>query len=99
LLAHIQTCELSHSATLFFSIDSHGTSGGGNIRNLDLNRFGPALRWMSYEAISNGLRMHPFSKKWERPKRNESLTGFWKVLEYMPFGRLTYESEEATTSW
>jgi hypothetical protein len=52
---------------------------------------------MSYEAISSGLLMRPFSKQWEEPKRNESLTGFWKVLEYIPFGRLTYASEEATT--
>jgi hypothetical protein len=65
--------------------------------NLDLNRFGPALRWMSYEAISNGLRMLPFSKKWEKPKRNKSLTGFWRVLEFVPFSRLTYVSEEDIT--
>jgi hypothetical protein len=72
-------------------------SGGGNMPNLDLNRFGPALRWMTYEAINNGLRMSPFTEQWEEPKLNESLVGVWKVLEYMPFGRLSYAGKNDTT--
>ncbi|KAI0042219.1 hypothetical protein FA95DRAFT_1452598, partial [Auriscalpium vulgare] len=28
---------------------SHSDVGGGNISNLDLDQFGAALRWMSYE--------------------------------------------------
>jgi hypothetical protein len=73
------------------------TSGGGNMPNLELNRFGPALRWMTYEAISGGLRMLPFTEKWEEPKRNESLVGFWKLLERFPFGRLSYMDKDNIT--
>ena len=52
---------------------------------------------MTYEAISNGLKMTPFNKKWEEPEANESLTGIWNALEYLPFRRLSYENEEGTT--
>jgi hypothetical protein len=72
-------------------------SGGGNMPNLDLNRFGPALRWMTYEAINSGLRTLPFTERWEEPRLNESLAGFWKVLEYVPFGRLSYVGKDNTT--
>jgi hypothetical protein len=74
-------------------------SGGGNISNKDLDKFGPALRWMTYEAISNGLKMTPFDKKWEESEANESLTGVWNALEYLPFRRLSYENQENTTKW
>ena len=72
-------------------------SGGGNVTNMDLDKFGPALRWMTYEAISSGLRMSPFTKQWEEPKFNESLTGIWKAVEYIPFRRLSYQDQESTT--
>jgi hypothetical protein len=65
--------------------------------NLELNRFGPALRWMTYEAISSGLRMSPFTEKWEEPTRNESLVGVWKVLECLPFDRLSYVNKDDIT--
>jgi hypothetical protein len=72
-------------------------SGGGNVANEDLDKFGPALRWMTYEALSKGLKMTPFNKEWEVPKANESLTGIWNALEYLPFRRLSYEDQESTT--
>jgi hypothetical protein len=70
-------------------------SGGGNVKNLKLNRFGPALRWMTYEAITAGLRMKPFeNKKWKDIKPNDSLNWFWHILECIPFPRLSYDDEE-----
>jgi hypothetical protein len=72
-------------------------SGGGNIDNIELDKFGPALRWMTYEAINNGLRMKPFEKQWSEYKSSESLTLGWKMLEILPLGRLTYKSEESVT--
>jgi hypothetical protein len=52
---------------------------------------------MTYEALSNGLKMTPFDKKWEEPEPNESLSGVWNALEYLPFRRLSYENQEGTT--
>ena len=64
---------------------------------MDLNKFGPSLRWMTYEAMNSGLQMKPFTEKWEEPKLNESLTGFWTFFEFIPFRRLSYKTEESTT--
>jgi hypothetical protein len=72
-------------------------SGGGNIGNIELDKLGPALRWMTYEAINNGLRMKTFDKQWGEYKSSESLTLGWKILEILPLGRLTYEKEESVT--
>jgi hypothetical protein len=72
-------------------------SGGGNIDNIDLDKFGPALRWMTYEAINNGLRVKTVDKQWGEYKSSESLTLGWKILEILPLGRLTYEKEESVT--
>jgi hypothetical protein len=72
-------------------------SGGGNIDNIELDKFGPALRWMTYEAISNGLRMKTFDKQWGEYKSSESLTLGWKILEILPLSRLTYKAEESVT--
>lgn len=41
------------------------TSGGGSDLNIDLDKFGPALRWMSYEALTEGLRMVDFRGNWQ----------------------------------
>jgi hypothetical protein len=82
---------------LYQNVYLYQISGGGNVSNKELDKFGPALRWMTYEAISNGLKMARFNKKWEEPKPSESLTGVWKALEYLPFGRLSYADQESTT--
>jgi hypothetical protein len=72
-------------------------SGGGNDINKDLDKFSPALRWMTYEAIDKGLKMKPFNKKWvDATKTEESLSGIWNALEYYPFRRLSYEDRERT---
>ena len=79
------------------SLANEFVSGGGNAANLKLNQFGPALRWMTYEAIQHGLRMMPYEGKWSVIKRKESLTWIWKVFEYLPLRRLTYADETSTT--
>jgi hypothetical protein len=72
-------------------------SGGGNVDNIDLNKFGPALRWMTYEAIISGLRIMTVNEQWGEYNSSESLTLGWKILEILPLGRLTYEKEESVT--
>jgi hypothetical protein len=73
--------------------------------NIGLDRFGPALRWMSYEAIVHGLRMIHFQGRWQRPRYKSSMTLVWKLFEYIPFKRLSYSSQqgkggkEATQRW
>ncbi|THU84865.1 hypothetical protein K435DRAFT_583361, partial [Dendrothele bispora CBS 962.96] len=78
---------------------SHSDIGGGNEYNLDSDHFRPALRWMSLHAIRWGLKMAPYHGQRKPIKFNESLTGFWKVLEFLPFRRLTYKDENHTTYW
>jgi hypothetical protein len=73
-------------------------SGGGNVPNLDLNRFGPSLRWMSYEAIRAGLRMKPFQGIWQTFQPSSSMNGYWRLLEHFPLPiirRLSYQAEES----
>ena len=72
-------------------------SGGGNKNNLELNQFGPSLRWMTYEAIRYGLKMTPYEGQWSAIKLEESLSGIWKILEYLPLCRLSYKDAESTT--
>jgi hypothetical protein len=72
-------------------------SGGGNMDIIGLNKFGPALRWMSYEAITSGLRTMTVSEQWDEYQSSESLTLGWRILEILPLGRLTYEKEESVT--
>jgi hypothetical protein len=70
-------------------------SGGGNVKNVELNKFGPALRWMTYEAIGSGIRMKPFEQAWEEPVFNESMTSVWKALELVPLRQLSYADEDS----
>ncbi|KAI0039159.1 hypothetical protein FA95DRAFT_1612794 [Auriscalpium vulgare] len=79
---------------------SHSDVGGGNISNLDLNQFGAALRWMSYESIIHGLRLAPFQgNQWQSFEPNLSLTWNWKILEVFFFKQLSYKTEDSTTIW
>ena len=74
--------------------------GGGNVLNPDLNRSGAPLLWMSYEATSAGLLMNPSEIKWKWEQFgdvNESLTGVWKLFEYLPFKRLSYRDPKSMT--
>jgi hypothetical protein len=75
--------------------------GGGNVLNPDLDRSGAPLLWMSYEAISAGLLMKPSNVEWKWEQFgdvNESLTGVWKLFEYLPFKRLSYRDPDSMTS-
>ena len=96
----------SDMSVIFFRNSTHTPplrmnkySGGGNAYNVNSQSLGPALRWMSYEAINHGLRMHPFEGTWKEREINESLTGFWRILELFPLKRLTYNSQNKTTWW
>ncbi|KAF8805056.1 hypothetical protein BYT27DRAFT_6682806 [Phlegmacium glaucopus] len=80
---------------------THSDIGGGNILNPNLNRCGAPLLWMSYEAISAGLLMELSNLEWKWDQLgdvHESLTGFWKIAEFLPITRLTYE-DTASTTW
>ena len=60
------------------------------------------MLWMSYEAISAGLLMEPSNVEWKWEQLgevNESLTGVWKLFEYLPFKRLTYKDSDSMTVW
>lgn len=62
---------------------------------MELNRFGPPLRWMLYEAMDWGLRVEPFQVgQWAPAEHNPSMTRVWKPLEYLPLTRLTYDADE-----
>jgi len=69
--------------------------GGGNVLNAGMNRGRPPLRWMILEAGALGLRTSRFKRKLcanEQIDVKESLTGAWKILEYLPIRRLTYST-------
>ncbi|ESK80798.1 WD 40 repeat-like protein, partial [Moniliophthora roreri MCA 2997] len=92
--------EMPHTKEVWFS-GTHSDIGGGNIENKGLNNNGPALRWMITEASKAGLLLTPFSWKWDEVRTakafNESLTGFWRVLEILPIKRSLYEVQDETT--
>ncbi|KAF8499324.1 hypothetical protein BU17DRAFT_59207, partial [Hysterangium stoloniferum] len=65
-----------------------------------LDRRHPAFLWMSYEAAWAGLRLMDSDVAWkwdELGPMNESLTSVWKLLEYLPIKRLSYESGDTVT--
>lgn len=77
-------------------------SGGGNTDNLSMDHSGSPLRWMAYEGVMQGLRMRPFNGQWSLEKLidvNESLTGLWHILEYLPIMRLSYTDSNSLTRW
>lgn len=72
-------------------------SGGGNISNEDLKNFGPALRWMTYEAMALGLRIEPYEGSWTDLELTKSLTAVWRILEIFPLPSLTYKDANKTS--
>ncbi|EIN03656.1 hypothetical protein PUNSTDRAFT_139370 [Punctularia strigosozonata HHB-11173 SS5] len=70
---------------------SHSDIGGGSNVNLDLDQFGPALRWMSYEASRAGLRTENFQGNWKQVKPTDSMNWFWRMLEWFPLKHLSYD--------
>lgn len=70
-------------------------SGGGNTTNLDLDKFGPALRWMTYEAILSGLEMETVKGKWEKlVEPHNSMGAIWLLVECLPIKRLAYKGQD-----
>ncbi|KIJ47266.1 hypothetical protein M422DRAFT_164201 [Sphaerobolus stellatus SS14] len=78
---------------------SHSDIGGGNVPNVELDYFGPALRWMSYEAIEFGLRLERSPVKWSTIIPNPSMTWYYKLLEYIPVKRLSYKNQDDADYW
>ena len=76
-------------------------SGGGNSENIDLVKFGPALRWMLYEAMEHGLRIERFQGGWGPPGHTPSMTPVWWLLEILPLRRLSYAGtrRDSTRRW
>ncbi|EIN07581.1 hypothetical protein PUNSTDRAFT_69535 [Punctularia strigosozonata HHB-11173 SS5] len=75
---------------------------GRNDENTKLDRFGPALQWMTYEALLSGVRMEPFIGKWQNFSPHHSMNWFWRLLEGMPLRRLSYDptkDNEHTRRW
>ncbi|KAJ8481475.1 hypothetical protein ONZ45_g15306 [Pleurotus djamor] len=76
---------------------THSDIGGGNTKNENLNNFTDSLRWMTYEAQFWGLYIEPYKGNWIPVTPKESLTLFWLPLEYLPFGSLSYETQDGLT--
>lgn len=66
---------------------------------LELDKFGPPLRWMVYEARSYGLLVESVGGAWVEPKHNDSMNSGWKLLEVLPIKRLMYGHKQATKQW
>jgi len=84
---------------MYLSSDIGRKSGGGNQSNLDLDLGGTPFLWMSFEAVSCGLRLRPTKVEWNLDHLQdvkESLTGVWRIFEWMPFKRLSYQDESST---
>lgn len=65
-----------------------------------MDHSGPPLRWMAYEAISQGIRLNPFRGEWSLEKLidvNESLRGPWHIFEWLPIKRLSYKDSSSIT--
>lgn len=80
---HLDSCELA--------------SGGGSTDNRDMDQFGPALRWMTYEARNAGLRIQTRKDQWIDLDPTESMSLFWRPLELVPVKRLSYKTAGSTT--
>ncbi|VDB96523.1 unnamed protein product [Peniophora sp. CBMAI 1063] len=77
---------------------THSDVGGGNVKNENLDSARPALRWMYAEASVAGLYFDLFKRKTKvsddgNIKVNESLSGAWWLLEYLPLRRLKYTTK------
>ncbi|EJD39377.1 WD40 repeat-like protein [Auricularia subglabra TFB-10046 SS5] len=87
-----------HTKEVWFR-GTHSDIGGGAVNNKDLNCFGPALRWMSFEADLAELRLVPAPSNWVHPTTTNSMTSIWSLVEWLPIKRLTYSDAYETTRW
>ncbi|RXW16519.1 hypothetical protein EST38_g9334 [Candolleomyces aberdarensis] len=72
---------------------THSDIGGGNAKNVGMDRSRPPSRWMASEAEKLGLRLKPFDRELsasEQIEFQESLKGFWHLFELLPFRRPTF---------
>jgi hypothetical protein len=90
--SHSDMCVFTESMFHIICANMH-FSGGGNHPNPNMRSFGPALRWMSYEAMRWGLRMELYRGKWEKFESQSSMTWFWRIIECMPLTRLSYKHD------
>ena len=82
--SHSDMYEHSH-CLLRQKLKSPILSGGGNIPNEAGNIFGPALRWMTYEAAYFGLHLHTHKGDYGRIPLHLSMGWFWRIVELIPF--------------
>ena len=58
-----------------------------------MNQFGPALRWMHYEALVFGLLASSFTGSWPPTEIHNSMSLFYWLLEWLPLKRALYGPE------
>ena len=80
------------------------SSGGGNKINNELNRADIPVLWMGNEALRAGLRMKPSRVDWEWKELqsrqfSDSLRSVWRIFEYLPFKRLSYDDSTKVTTY
>ncbi|OCH91831.1 WD40 repeat-like protein [Obba rivulosa] len=89
----------SHTKEVWF-VGIHSDIGGGNVNNESMDRRAAPLRWMVYQAVIAGLRLHALSEgitmKEPLMEVHESLTGIWWLLEVLPIKHLTYKTKSGT---
>ncbi|KZV99906.1 WD40 repeat-like protein [Exidia glandulosa HHB12029] len=99
-----QDPQAPHTKEVWFA-GTHSDIGGGVDDNLDLNKFGPSLRWMTFEATRYGLLLDEVPRLWEEKKEEEvkkvadSLAWYWRPLEWLPMKRVLYDGSGKTTRW
>ncbi|EJD39190.1 hypothetical protein AURDEDRAFT_71466 [Auricularia subglabra TFB-10046 SS5] len=67
----------------------------------DMNLFGPALRWMSFEALLAGVQLSPAQPQWKLERQqivHNSLSLGWWILECLPLTYLSYQDGPSTAS-
>ncbi|KAG9093688.1 hypothetical protein FS749_013958 [Ceratobasidium sp. UAMH 11750] len=84
----------NHVKEVWFA-GTHSDIGGGNTRNIQLNRGTESLVWMMNEAEDVGLKLDP-KNLGDGVKRTHvipSLSGGWWILEVLPLTRLAYGTQ------
>ncbi|KAJ7887895.1 hypothetical protein B0H14DRAFT_2498126 [Mycena olivaceomarginata] len=87
------------------SATSTNEAGGGGLKpDIAMNLSSVPLLWMENEAQAAGLRLEPRESGgvWDLNELqiedvHESLTGAWKLMEYLPITRLSFQTTEETT--
>lgn len=90
------TVDPPHTKEVWFK-GCHSDIGGGAVNNEHLSRFGPALRWMSFEALLAGIKLSPGPLNWTVTMQTNSMTAIWVPMELFPIKRLSYKNATKTT--